>query len=83
MIYNKYKRKRKRKRFKGCRKIKSISNNSACYDIIFSVGGIDLDLSDPLDQAKTMANVKMLTYESEDELGDTIRNLKEAIKKIL
>ena len=81
MIYNKYKR--KRKRFKGCRKIKSISNNSACYDIIFSVGGIDLDLSDPLDQAKTMANVKMLTYESEDELGDTIRNLKEAIKKIL
>ena len=28
-------------------KYKSISNDSACYDIIFSVGGIDLDISDP------------------------------------
>ena len=34
-------------KFKGCRKIKSISNDSACYDIIFSIGGTDLDISDP------------------------------------
>ena len=31
---------------KGCRKIKRISNDSACYDIIFSVGCTDLDSSD-------------------------------------
>ena len=34
-------------KLKGCRKIKSISNDSTCYDIIFSVGGTDLDISDP------------------------------------
>lgn len=28
-------------------KLKSISNDSACYDIIFSVSGTDLDISDP------------------------------------
>ena len=32
---------------KDRRKIKSISNDSACYDIIFSVSGTDLDISDP------------------------------------
>ena len=38
--------------FKGCREIKSISNDSACYDIIFSVGGTDLDISDPFNIEK-------------------------------
>lgn len=38
--------------FKGCREIKSISNDSVCYDIIFSVGGTDLDISDPFNIEK-------------------------------
>ena len=45
-------------------------------------------ITEPIEQIETavaslrkgeLSNVEMLTYESEDELGDTIRNLKEAI----
>ena len=45
-------------------------------------------ITEPVEQIETavaslrkgeLSNVEMLTYESEDELGDTIRNLKEAI----
>ena len=45
-------------------------------------------IPEPIEQIETavaslrkgeLSNVEMLTYESEDELGDTIRNLKEAI----
>ena len=49
---------------------------------------ITKSITEPIEQIETavaslrkgeLSNVEMLTYESEDELGDTIRNLKEAI----
>ena len=49
---------------------------------------ITKSIPEPIEQIETavaslrkgeLSNVEMLTYESEDELGDTIRNLKEAI----
>ena len=53
------------------------------------IGGIITNsITEPVEQIEAavaslrkgeLSNVEMLTYESEDELGDTIRNLKEAI----
>ena len=49
---------------------------------------ITKSITEPIEQIETavaslrkgeLSNVEMLTYESEDELGDTIRNLKEAM----